>query len=376
MRIGIDIRCLAEGKISGVEEYLINTLRQLFDSDKKNEYILFFNSFLGSRVNLQWLKKYPNVEIRDYRFPNKLLNLSLWLLKWPKIDWLLGTVHVFFAPNIGFLALSKDCKKILTIHDLSFERLPETFSFKRRLWHFMINARSLAKEFDTILAVSESTKQDIISLYGIPEQKILVSYPPLNIEQFEQDITASEIRALKERYGLKSKFILYLGTVEPRKNIISIIEAIDQLKMDRAYADVQLVIAGAKGWKYDEIYECYEKSQFRHDILFADFIRPEDKINVYRLAYIFVYPSFLEGFGFPPVEAMAAGTPVITSNCSSIPEVVGDAAVLIDPYRPYEITLALQQLLTDQDLYDEYVKRGKQRAKYLHDIERKKICNL
>lgn len=367
MRIGIDIRCLAEGKRTGVEEYTMRTLEYIFQHDNKNEYILFNNSLKGGRTGMDWERRYPNVTVQDFRFPNKLFNFSLWFFRWPKIDRLIGGVDIFFAPNIAFLSVSKDCKKILTIHDLSFERFPEMFSIKRRLWHFMVNPRWLCRDFDQIITVSESTRQDVIGLYGIDPKKVLVSWPPIGIGRFKDaNLDEDARRRVKEKYHLKESFILYLGTIEPRKNIEGLIAAFESLKQEKHSAtDLQLVIAGARGWKCETIYRRFEHSRQRENIVFTDFVDDEDKPCLYKLAKVFVYPSFFEGFGFPPLEAMASGVPVVTSNCSSLPEVVGDAAILIDPYRPHEIALAVQQLLEDEKLCQLYVQRGRKRIEQL-----------
>lgn len=365
MKIGIDIRCLAEGNRTGVEEYTIGFLKRLFEQDSENEYLLFINSFKKIKEDLSWLDEYSNVEVRNFGFPNKLLNFAMWFLRWPKIDILLGGVDLFFAPNISFIALSKKCKFILTIHDLSFERFPEYFSRKRRLWHYIVNARLLCNRADKILAVSKSTMDDLMMIYGVQEKKIEVAYPNLDIKSFtESNISGDKTLKMMRDYKLPDEFILFLGTIEPRKNITSLVKAFEHLKKSgKGYENLKLVIAGRMGWSFEKIVQAVEKSPNKKDILFTGFVNDADKAVLYKLAKIFVYPSFFEGFGFPPVEAMASGVPVITSNCSSIPEVVQDAAVLIDPYRPAEISLALKLLLEDKVLYNDFIKKGEKHVK-------------
>ncbi len=370
MKIGIDIRCLAGGNRTGVEEYTIGFLKRLFKQDSKNEYLLFINSFKKVKEDLDWLDKYPNVEIRDYSFPNKLLNFAMWFFRWPKIDILLGGVDVFFAPNISFLALSRKCKFILTMHDLSFERFPEYFSLKRRIWHFIVNPRQLCKRADKIIAVSKSTKEDLMMIYGINEGKIEVAHPRIDIKSFsDPNVSGDNTLKMIRKYDLPDEFILFLGTIEPRKNIISLVKAFEHLKKSsRAYKNLKLVIAGSKGWSYEEIIKAIDSSSNKEDILLTGFVSSEDKVIVYKLAKVFVYPSFFEGFGFPPIEAMASGVPVVTSNCSSIPEVVQDAAILIDPYRPAEISMAIDLLLQDKVLYNDFIQKGK---KHVEKIKKK-----
>lgn len=352
---------------TGVEEYTIGFVKRLLEQDSENYYVLFFNSFKKIEGDLSWLEGKKNVEIRNYGFPNKLLNFSMWFFGWPRIDVMLGGIDTFFAPNISFIALSKSCRFVLTVHDLSFERFPQHFSPKRRLWHFLLNPRKLCKRADKILAVSESTKFDLLSIYGIDKDKVEVMAPLIDYEFFlSKKLTKSEKLKIKKKYKLPEKFILFLGTIEPRKNIISVLRAFESLRCrKRTDKNLKLVIAGSLGWSYKNILEAIEKSDFRKDIVLTGFVDDQDKPAIYGLAETFVYVSFFEGYGFPPAEAMASGVPVVTSSCSSMPEVVGDAAILVDPYRPFDVVLALEILFSEKDVYNGYIRKGIARAKTL-----------
>lgn len=364
MRIGIDVRCLAEGKRTGVEEYTIALLEELFRSDRENDYILFFNAWRSEIPEFLWANKYSNVTLKRFRFPNKLLNLALWYLGFPKLDMLIGGTDVFFLPNLNFIAVSDKTKLVVTAHDLSFEIFPETFSWKQRLWHYFINFRRLAKRADKVIAVSRSTKDDLISYYGVREETIEVI--PSGIDDRFSPISrnGTELVSIKEKYGLPYKFILYLGTIEPRKNILSLIEAYEALRRTEhpVFSKYALVLAGTKGWKYEEIIAAIEASPYRENIVLSGFIDDADKPGLYNLASVFVYPSFYEGFGFPPLEAMASGVPVIVSHSSSLPEVVGNAGIMIDPYQPDELFQTLKSLLLEQDLCAALKEKGSQQA--------------
>ncbi|MCX6763485.1 MAG: glycosyltransferase family 1 protein [Candidatus Moranbacteria bacterium] len=369
MRIGIDVRCLTQGRRTGVEEYTLNLLENLFALDQENEYVLFFNSFKKSPADFEWLKKYPRVKLKAFRIPNKLLNLSFWYLGWPKIDRLIGGCDIFFMPNIIFGALGRKVKLILTIHDLSFERYPETFSWKRRLWHIFINPKKLCRRADKIIAVSDSTREDVAELYKINFQKLTTIYSGV-AEKFQViDRNSEKLLAVKEKYQLPYKFILYLGTVEPRKNIIGLIRAYDHLQKYAYKNNIEeikkykLAIAGQTGWLTGEIFSEIEKSEFKDKILNINFVDEADKEFVYNLASLFVYPSFFEGFGFPVLEAMACGVPVIASNNSSLPEIVGQAGILIDPDRPEEIYEAMKQVLTNKEFHNKLRAEGLKQAK-------------
>ena len=367
MKIGIDIRCLTEGRRTGVEEYLISLLENLFYLDKKSEYILFLNSFKKSNADLNWLKKYPNVKLKVFRFPNKLLNLLFWYWHWPKIDRMLGGVDVFFMPNISFAGISNKTKLVLTIHDLSFEYYPETFSWKRRLWHFFVNPKKLTQKANKIIAVSNSTKNDLANFYGISKEKLAVIYSGVTDKFSVINRNNLKLVQIKEKYKLPYKFVLYLGTIEPRKNITGLIRAFNVLKKkeEARLGEYKLVIAGAKGWKSKQIFSEIENSPFKRDIIFVGFIEDEDKPAVYNLASLFIYPSFFEGFGFPPLEAMKCGIPVITSNVSSLSEIVDEAGILIDPDKPDEIYQAMNSILLNKSLRENLVKKGlKQSEKF------------
>lgn len=366
MKIGIDVRCLAEGKRTGVEEYVIGLLEELFRQDTENEYVLFFNARRHDipEIVSSWVSEHPHVSVKAFRFPNKLLNLSLWYLGWPKLDRLVGGTDVFFLPNLNFAAVSRDTKLVVTAHDLSFELFPETFSWKRRVWHFFVNFRRLVRRADAIIAVSQSTKSDLSAQYGIPEARISVIRSGIAERFAALSRNDPALLLVKERYGLPYRFILSLGTFEPRKNIVALIRAYEAL-MDLKHpvlSRYHLVLAGTRGWKCEDVYQAIEQSPHRDKIIVTGFVDDADKPALYSLASVFVYPSLYEGFGFPPLEAMACGVPVIASHSASLPEVVGDAGIMIDPYRPDELFRALDETLRDQELLQSLRTRGLARA--------------
>ncbi len=366
MRIGIDIRSLAAGKRSGVEEYTIGLLRELFRVGSEHEYVLFFNAWGKTVPDLAWAEGFANVRIRRFRIPNRLLNLSLWYLRYPKLDRLIGGTDVFFMPNLNFAAVSRRTRLMVTAHDLSFEFFPETFSWKQRLWHFAIDFRSLLRRADAIIAVSKSTKDDLLTCYGIPEGKIHVIYSGIDERFAPMDRNSLALVAVQQKYQLPYKFILYLGTIEPRKNLGSLLRAFEVFQRVAIgdMAKYALVLAGQPGWKYQELFEAIRVSPVRDKIHLIGFVADADKPALYSLASVFVYPSFYEGFGFPPLEALASGVPVIASHSASLPEVVGEAGVLIDPYRPDEILQALRGILEDKSFQAKLRERALAKRRY------------
>jgi len=383
---------------SGVSEYTLNLVREILKQDKSNKYKLFYNS--GRDVSGRIPKfSQNNVEIVNTRYPNKIFNWPMQkILGWPKIDKLIaknngiasslfrrggivprndrgGGVDVFYCPNIAPIALSKNCRKIITVHDLSFIRYPEFFNFKRRWWHRAINVKKLLNQFDAIVAVSENTKNDIVELCGIDEKKVRVIYSGVG-EEFRdlrfknEDFPpeadqpwAERIEKVINKYDLPKKFILFLGTLEPRKNVVGLIRAYNIFRDEnKDSSDVKLVIAGGKGWKSKDIFIEWRKSKYKDDIKFLGYVEPGEKVCLYNLAEAFIFVSFYEGFGFPPLEAMANGAPVITSFSSSLGEVAGEAALLVDPYNIEAIGQAIKLVVTDKELRDRLREKGIKQA--------------
>ena len=361
MKIGFDARCLEEEKISGVGEYALELLKNLLETDKENEYIVFSNSFKQkANRNFEWIKEYPNAKLKRFSLPNRILNFCFWYLNWPKIDKLVGGADVFFAPNLNFFPVSKKCRLAATFHDLSFERYPYFFPFKTRLWHeLFVNPRKISHTAEKLIAVSQSTKKDLETIYKTTPGKISVVHHGISGNFRIIDRNGPKLLDIQKKYNLPYKFILYLGNVEPRKNIESVIAAYkDLVKKNKDLEKYELVLAGNISPLCREMVE-------RENLKTCGYIEREDRPYVYNLASLFVYPSFFEGFGLPVLEAMSSGTPVITSNNSSIPEVSGNAALFIDPNRPSQLSETMKNILTDEKLYDKMKERGlKQSQKF------------
>lgn len=355
MRIGIDLRCLEEEKISGVGEYALEVVRNIIEIDQENQYVIFSNSYKQTGKNLSFLENHPHARQKHFRYPNKLLNLFLWYFGWPKLDRLVGGADIFLAPNINFLAVSKECELVTTFHDLSFERFPEFFTLKTRLWHYyFVNPRRIAKKSDRIIAVSRSTAKDLEEIYKIDAKKISIIRHGVSEDYKVINRNDPKLLEVQKKYNLPYKFILYLGNIEPRKNIKSAIAAFKKLRKEKPVLEkYKLVLVGNRSPLCRDITKKEEQ-----DILSIGYIGQEDKLFVYNLASLFVYPSFFEGFGLPVLEAMACGTPVIASNNSSISEVAGKSAVMINPNRPEQLFEAMKSVLLDEKLRDKMKKRG------------------
>lgn len=350
VKIGIDIRCLTEARYSGISEYTHNLLTHLLKIDQKNQYFLFYNSAKQAKTPRFDFK---NVTYKGFKYPNRIFNLGVRFLKFTEIDKLIGGVDVFLTPSFLFTNLSKDCRKILVIHDLSFELYPEFFTFKKRLWHRLIGPKQLCQQADTIIAISQNTKNDVANIYGIDPSKIKAIYNGIN-EMYFEPITEAEKLRVKNKYNLPDNYLFYLGNLEPRKNVGSLILAFEKLNQ----ANLHLVIAGSPAWKYQKIYQRWQNSPLKDKIKFLGYVDASDKPALYALAKLFVYPSIYEGFGLPPLEAMACGTPVVTSFNSSLVEAVGNAGLLVDPNNYNELAEIIGQLLSDDKLQNFLRQRG------------------
>ena len=339
MEIAVDVRSLMEGRHSGVEEYTTQIIRSLVSAAPQHHFRLFYNA--AKRITLP---SFPEtVSVHGFRYPNKLFNVAQLAARWPVWDNLVAA-DCYFVPNLRLLPLSSGAPLVTCVHDLSFERFPEFFSWRRRAWHYVMRPRELLARSDRIIAVSEATCADIVELYGIQLNKISVVYSGVRVPP-AGELTQPAQGDARRKYGLPEKFVLHLATLEPRKNVDSVIRAWDAIA-DRVPHD--LVIAGSRGWLPRTIDRAYERARHQPRIHFPGFIAEADKMALYAAADVFVYPSLYEGFGFPPLEALLAGTPVITSNNSSLPEVVGEWAALVNPYDVAELALTMKEILRDR----------------------------
>lgn len=369
MIIGVDVRSLMEGRHSGVEEYAIKIIRAMMKQAPNNQWILFYNS---------WRKiKLPDfgsdVKVAGFRYPNKLLNLWQYVIKRPRWDKMIQRKAglkpaVIFVPNARLMPLV-DTPYVVTAHDLTYEIFPEFYSWRRRFWHKLMRPKKLLKNAVSVIAVSQATKDDLVRLYKVESDKVTVIYSGVSGEMNERlpDKTTGHLkqppeerlRQTSQRDGWPDKYILYLGTLEPRKNIVSIIEAFSAIAPDIPH---HLVIAGESGWLGSNIKRAVIKSNARAKIHQIGHVTEEEKKFLYQGAELFIYPSFYEGFGFPPLEALLAGTPVITSNNSSLPEVAGDFATMINPYDVAELAQVMKEQLRDRPPVSE---------KIINDIKRR-----
>ncbi len=248
-------------------------------------------------------------------------------------------------------------KRLSIVYDMVAKAYPETMDFKTRLI-LGTTLRSSIKRADKILTISKAAKDEIIKYFKVAPSKIAVM--PMGVSDAFYPVTDG-IEQIKEKYGVNGDYFMYLGTLEPRKNIETLIKAYSILK--REITAPKLVIAGRKGWGYDGIFALVNELELEKDVIFTGYLDKAEIPALLSSARAFIFPSVYEGFGMPPLEAMACGCPVITSNVSAMPEVAGDAAIMCDPEKPEEFALAMKRVATDGKLANDMREKGLVRAK-------------
>ena len=355
VKIAIDIRRMAE---FGVGTYIRNVVRTLYRLDHQNEYFL-----IGPAAKVQEIGVLPhNFQTipaaapertvggyREFRSALKRLNCDL--------------VHI---PNLFSVPRFLPCPYVMTVHDMleHMSRARQQSGFWGT-WHMQMTKRVL-RGAARIFAVSNFTRTEIEKLFGIPPERIEVVYNAIDERFLRGHASPADRELIAQRYQVTYPFLLYAGRISPHKNVVRMIEAFSALKAElekeQAYPDLKLIIIGDDLSGNPDLRRTVVRSGVQNDVRFLGFIPIEVLRIFYDSAKIFVFPSLYEGFGLPPLEAMAHGTPVVTSNVSSLPEVVGNAAVLVNPENVFEIMRALHRVLMDQPLRERMKERGYQQA--------------
>jgi len=363
MRIGIDCRTILNpkaGNRAGIAHYTYYLVKSLLALNKLDEFVLFFDHSARDIVK-EFLE--PNSTIRFFSFSQYRRYLPfVYSHLFSAINVRREKLDVFHSPA-NVVPLGYRGPFTVTIHDLAIYRHPELFPSKQGFSVKYLVPKTVQRA-DRIIAVSESTKRDVQEFFEIPEEKISVVYEGVLYERFNTT-NKEEIEKLRAQFGITGNFLLFVGTLEPRKNLIRLLEAF-YLLLERSSGfkdSVQLVVTGAKGWLYDSIFEEVESRKFGQRVIFTGYLNAAEIAALYVNAYAFVYPSLYEGFGLPVLEAMAAGTPVITSNVSSMPEIAGSAALLLDPIDIEGLSSAIERVLGDPELRSELSRKGRMQAK-------------
>jgi len=345
-KVGINARILTKD-YTGIANYLILLLKH-FRKYEEFHFILFLpGKCKGEKVTAS------NIEFREVNAVS-CINTKLWelfclprLLKQEKIDLYWSPTH-----HLPFF-LSRDIKTVLTIHDLVWKYAPQTMRMLNKISEKILMLRSVSRA-DKVICISTNTQKDLLEL--VPEclSKTVVINPIINHIDIDSAISCDRV----SRYG---DYILYVGTREPRKNLAVLVDAYNNLP-ETLQTKYQLVIAGGAGWKNDKLVERIKETDLQEKVKLTGYVDNETLNCLYSNASVFIFISTYEGFGLPILEAMSAGIPVITSNCSSMPEAANDAAILVDPSDVTKCSEAIQQLLENDETREEYRTRSLQRA--------------
>ncbi len=354
MRIAVNTRLLLKGKLEGIGWFTYQTLEHIVRAHPEHEFVFFFDrpydpGFVFA-PNVTPVVVHPQA-----RHPILFYIWFEWsipfMLRKHKID-------LFLSPD-SYMSLSTKVPTCLVIHDLAFEHYPEHFVLSHRLYwrHY---SPLFARKAKRIATVSTFSKNDIIKSYGIAPEKIDVVYNGAHDEY--KPLAIAEREAVKKQYADGCEYFVFAGALHPRKNIVNLLKAFVLFKQ-RQRTNMKLVIAGRPAWKYDEVEQMREEMPFREDVKWVGYMNVDELSNVIGGAYALVYASLFEGFGIPILEALQCDVPAIVSNTSSMPEVAGDAALLVDPSDPEDIANKMHLLYKDEALRTRLIANAREQIK-------------
>jgi glycosyltransferase involved in cell wall biosynthesis len=350
MLVGIDASRAAVARRTGTENYSLHLIRGLLALDEGHHYRLYFNRQPPEDLFV------PRAERCVLRFPRLWTHVAL---SWEMLS---SPPDLLFVPSHVLPLIHPPCS-VATVHDLGFHYYPEAHTLFQNVylrWSTWHNARASV----LVLADSQATQRDLMRYYGLAADRIAVVYPGRD-ETLAPVTEPASLAAIRARYDLHQPYLLYVGTLHPRKNLVRLVQAYARLLSQPTGRDTAplLVLAGQKGWLYAEINDEVRRLGLGERVRLTGFVPEEDLAALLSGALAFVFPSLYEGFGLPVVEAMACGTPVVCSQTSSLPEVAGDAALLVDPLDPEDLAGALLRIVGDEGLRRELVQRGFQQAR-------------
>lgn len=367
MRVALELQPCC-GKRSGIGTYTYELATRLKDRDDLEFCGNLFN-FLGSRDDTTTLSGIT-MPVRVNRMLAYGVYRRIWMLMPVSYQAMFPSgadLNIFF----NFVVPPRvNGKVITTVHDLTYLRFPETVD-TRNLKRLEKGLQRSIERSDRIITVSEFSKREIMELLKVPEERISVVCNAPSLVAGTADFGELSIK-----YGIAKPYLLYVGTIEPRKNLVRLLKTFDLLKKEQKIPH-QLVLAGGKGWKSEDVYKTAGEMSSTKDVRFTDYVTGEEKNALYQNAAGFIFPSLYEGFGIPPLEAMTFGCPVVCADAASLPEVVGDAAELVDPLSETSIAQGIWNVIASHSRSDELVRRGyEQTAKYNWDSSAKQLTDI
>ncbi|MGC8783998.1 MAG: glycosyltransferase family 4 protein [Armatimonadota bacterium] len=352
MRIGSNVHLLSTTH-TGIQHYIRALVPELLTQATSHEIVLYGEPAqlpVTAGEQVRWVSTFRPLRSGAQRVLWEQMVLPRLLRR--------GGIEVFFSPAFVLPVLWEGAG-VVTVHDLNFEVSPETIHPVRRAYLRCITRWS-TRHARKVVAISRSTASDIVRLYGVPHQKLVII--PYGLDALFNPENARALEPMvRQRYSLPERFLLFVGTLEPRKNLPRLLEAYALARQETSLPP--LVLAGAPGWQHERILTQARRLGIEQHILFAGYIPREHLPGVYASASALLYPSLYEGFGLPPLEAMGCGTPVLASNTSAMPEVVGDGGMLIDPRDTQQIADGILRITLDEILRQQVIQRGLERAR-------------
>lgn len=356
MRIAIDYTAAIRQE-AGIGSYVRNLVKALLSQDTSNEYTLLAS---GRPTRQRPFPKAPNARGHSIPIPDRYLNVLWYRWRVPLSATLFsGAITIYHGPDFVLPPLSKKVRTVVTIHDLAFLEHPE-YAVPTLATHLQQAVPHALAAADVVTTVSAEVQRSILAHFPVSPSKLTV-IPNGVSANFRRITDPVLLGATRHKFGLKHPLVLGVGTLEPRKNHIGLIKAFHQAQQQK-HGPAMLAIAGGHGWLYEETQRVVATLKLEKKVRFLGHVSEFELISLYSMADVFAFPSFSEGFGIPPLEAMACGAPVITSNCSSLPEVVGNAALLVDPQNSSELANAILRVLEDVPLRERLQQQGYQRA--------------
>jgi len=350
----MDVSCLLTRPLTGVGYYTRYLVEALAALDV--ELHLFAASARADRGALAGLGQDALVK----RWPTRL-RIAMWTaLEWPPLEWFTGAVDIVHG-MFHLLPPSKGVPRLTTVFDLTNLRCADTHTASSNRMHRTMLTHA-ARRADGVIAISESCKRDVVELLDIAPEKVHVVYGGIVPDEFEGALDEKRVSALRRQFEIEGDYFIHLGTIEPRKNLVRLLEAYGRVREVRRDCPV-LVLAGSRGWKSEPVYDAIAEFGLEECVRVTGYLERGDAVLLLREAFGCLYPSLYEGFGLPVLEAMAARVPVLTSTVSSLPEVVGDTGILVDPADVDEIAAGITELLENETARDERVGKAYERSK-------------
>jgi len=356
MRIAYDVRPFLKDE-TGVGVYLKNLLFALAQADKTNEYYLLSSSF-KDRFQPEKIPSFSRMSFRDFRFPTKIVDFAWYSIKWPPLDTIFRTT-LDLTHSATPLILPTKGKKIITICDLFFLDFP-SLTGKEARTYFSRKLASSLQQADGIVSISHFIKKQLLQRFLLPEEKVRVIHLGVDT-QMKKPLSKTHIEQIKQKLSLPPSFLLFIGTIEPRKNLAALIDALKILHRSHK-ENIPLIIAGHKGQGTPRLLDKIKETGLESCIRLIGYVSDAEKQALYQLASVLVFPSLCEGFGLPLLEAMANSLPVAASKGSAFSEVGKDAVSYFDPKNPEDIASSILSVLKNSTLRKKMVERGKKRA--------------